>query len=299
MNQWFKQSGNGFEKVQSVQLEFGFKGIRDPKNLEKKAKAISNAILQMTGTMRVFPVEKVPDGKLVNDAFNRLKGIFVNHFQKAMLEAGEYLIKEFFEGDYERARNPRNAVKVHSLNALIKLLQENSGHAPSKTWVYDAVKLAIDEHHFKSFSVYGKLGHSHKVLLTRRLDDAIKLQLIEETVDQNYTAAELRERINEIKNGNKLRVDHILTHKELAPLKIKELETLEKQAAEGVVRFQEKLKLNEESLKRIKGIIAEKAKENGSDSKKGRFRDWTKSANNINFCTGCENDCVYCYRIRG
>jgi hypothetical protein len=31
MNQWFKQNENGFKAVQSIQLEFGFKGIRDPK----------------------------------------------------------------------------------------------------------------------------------------------------------------------------------------------------------------------------------------------------------------------------
>jgi len=78
-------------------------------------------------------------------------------------------------------------------------------------------------------------------------------------------------------------------------LEIEELERLENQASDGVVRFQEKLKLNKESLKRIKGIIAEKAKGNLSDSKKGGFRDWTEPSNNINICTGCENDCIYCY----
>lgn len=295
MNQWFKQSGNGFEKVQSVQLEFGYKGIRDPENLDKIAKAISNAILQMTGTLNVYPVEKVADGDLVNQAFNFLKGVFVKHFQNAMLDAGEYIIKEFFEGDYERAKNPRNAVKIRSFGELTDRLKENSGHAPSKTWVYDAVKLAIDEHHFKSFSVYGNLGHSHKVLLLRAPKDEIKKQLAEETVKQNYTAAELRERINDVKNGNKLRVDHVLTFEELTPLEMKELERLEKQASDGVARSQEQLKLNKESLKQIKQVIAEKAKDNGSESKKSGFRDWTEPANNVNICTGCENDCIYCY----
>ena len=28
---------------------------------------------------------------------------------------------------------------------------------------------------------------------------------------------------------------------------------------------------------------------------KGRFQDWTKPGNNVNICTGCENDCIYCY----
>jgi len=29
--------------------------------------------------------------------------------------------------------------------------------------------------------------------------------------------------------------------------------------------------------------------------KKTGFRDWTESKNNVNICTGCENDCIYCY----
>ena len=28
---------------------------------------------------------------------------------------------------------------------------------------------------------------------------------------------------------------------------------------------------------------------------RGRFRDWTLPGNNVNFCTGCKNDCRYCY----
>ena len=32
--------------------------------------------------------------------------------------------------------------------------------------IYDSVKLAVDEHRLATFSVYGKVGHSHKVYLT-------------------------------------------------------------------------------------------------------------------------------------
>jgi DNA repair photolyase len=48
-------------------------------------------------------------------------------------------------------------------------------------------------------------------------------------------------------------------------------------------------------LKRIDQVIAEKAETEGSKRKKGRFRDWTRPEDNVNFCTGCENDCLYCY----
>ena len=103
-----------------------------------------------------------------------MKGTFKKHFHNAMLEAGQFIINEFFDGDYERAKNPRNAVKIQSLNQLIQRLQKNSGHAPSKTWMYDALKLSIDHKSLAGFSVYGKIGHSHKVLLTHVPDIKIK-----------------------------------------------------------------------------------------------------------------------------
>ena len=92
--------------------------------------------------------EAGPDEKLVSKTYEYLKKVVQRHFHEAMLEAGEYIITEFFAGNHELARNPRNAVKIESLNQLIKRLQVDDGNAPSKTWVYDAVKLAVDEHYF-------------------------------------------------------------------------------------------------------------------------------------------------------
>jgi hypothetical protein len=110
--------------------------------------------------------ETGPDEKLVSETYEYLKGVVQRHFHRAMLEAGTYIIKKFFDSDFKRAQNPRTATKIHSLNELIRRLQGNGGNGPSKTWIYNAVKLAVDEHQLKGFSVYGKLGLSHKVYLT-------------------------------------------------------------------------------------------------------------------------------------
>ena len=262
----------------------------EPENkLDEKMAAINKAL---GDPLSEQPEEKADD-ELVDRAFNFLKGIFLKHFDGAMLEAGRFLIQEFYGDSYDNARQGKR-IKKESLNKLNERLHK-VGHAPKKTWIYDAVKLAVDAHDLKGFSVYGKLGHSHRVLLTRAQEIEIKKQLAEETVNQNYTAAQLRERINEVKNGDKLRIDHILTRKELAPLEMEELEKLKKDATCGISRSQEQLKLNEESLKQIKQVIVEKAEDDGSKSKKGGFRDWTEPSNNANICTGCENDCLYCY----
>jgi DNA repair photolyase len=33
----------------------------------------------------------------------------------------------------------------------------------------------------------------------------------------------------------------------------------------------------------------------GNDKRVSKHEDWTKSKNNVNICTGCPNDCLYCY----
>jgi DNA repair photolyase len=117
-------------------------------------------------------------------------------------------------------------------------LDKGSGDAPKKTWIYDAVKLAVDDHHFRSigFRTYGQLGHSQKVLLTRVPDRDKKQELVEKAVDEGQTVKQLRE-----------------------------------------------------SIRAIRTPEAE-----NSTPKKG-FRDWTDPKNNVNICTGCANDCRYCY----
>jgi hypothetical protein len=193
----------------------------------------------------------------VGRAFKYLKDTFQKHFHEAMLDVGHYIINEFFNGDYELARNPRNAIKIHSLNQLIKRLQENSGHAPSKTWVYDAVKLAIDENNFKDFRTYGKIGHSHKVLLTHVPDIDLKKKLVDEVVNKGYPVVKLRERIKEEKNGHKLKFDHILVREDLEYLEMDELEGLRELVSKKIAKYRDQLHLHEESLKIIKSVIAD------------------------------------------
>jgi hypothetical protein len=101
-----------------------------------------------------------------------------------MLEVGKYLINHFYDGNYDDAENkPFSHNK--SLNRLFKKLQENAfGNAPRKTWLYDAINLAIGENKFKEVSAYGKLGSSHKIRLLsqKKLSRETKIQLMEQTV---------------------------------------------------------------------------------------------------------------------
>jgi len=145
---------------------------------------------------------KEVDEALVSEAFEYLKVVIGRHLHEAMLDVGQYLIQKFYNNDYDRAREGRKA-KGESLRQLILKLQENSGNAPSKTWVYDSIKLAVDEHDFKNFRTYGKLGHSQKVLITHVKEDEKKRALIEEAAEKDYTVNQLRERIREERENNR------------------------------------------------------------------------------------------------
>ncbi|MGD9732978.1 MAG: hypothetical protein AB7U45_12420 [Desulfamplus sp.] len=143
---------------------------------------------------------------LVTEAFEYLKDSFRKHFHEAMLEAGRYLIDKFYDNDYEWVRKGKRPKKKESLNKLIERLQANSSDAPSKTWIYDAVKLVADDHFFQMeggtiFRAYGKLGHSQKLRLAYIKQPEIKKRLIEEIVDHEepFTDRDLRKRIAEEK----------------------------------------------------------------------------------------------------
>jgi hypothetical protein len=47
MNQWFRLNGYKLEDVQSVQLEFGYKGIRRAEDLDKASENISHALFSL------------------------------------------------------------------------------------------------------------------------------------------------------------------------------------------------------------------------------------------------------------
>jgi len=171
-----------------------------------------------------------------------------------MLEAGTYIIRKFFDGDFERAKNPRNAAKIHSLNELILRLQGNDGHGPSKTWVYNAVKLAVDENQFKGFSVYGKLGLSHKVYLTHVKNLDAKRQLIQEAVENGYTVAQTRSRIAEVqRNGHqeKLSLSDLPADEDLEKVGRDDLLRLKQEALSKIDFHKDRLAFYEERLNSI------------------------------------------------
>jgi hypothetical protein len=196
MNQWFRQEQNGYAGVQSIQLEFALSGVRDEDSIDVSSQAIANAISELVDAKPVAEQEAVADSELVESACTHVRGLINDN--NAMLKVGQYLIETFYAGNYDWAKNKKRFKNQSLIEVIDKLNTE--GYAPAKTWFYNAVKLAVDEHDFKDFRTYGKLGHSHKVYLTHVKDFKKKKDLIDETVSKKLTVKQLRDKIAE-KNG--------------------------------------------------------------------------------------------------
>ena len=167
--------------------------------------------------------EKQPDNELVKRAYDNLLDIFTKHFENAMLEAGQYIIKEFYSNDYKNAEK-KKADKNKSFETLNQMISENKKNnisGPSKSWIYNAVSLAVQNkklHEFDpdTFHTYGNIPLSHKVLLLpvkkRNNDGKVdsdktlerKYELIKKIDEDGLTVKQLRKEIHkDVQNWKK------------------------------------------------------------------------------------------------
>lgn len=330
MTQWFKKNGLGnFNKVEVIQIEFKDTGLRSsPEQCAETAKKLAEALKALLPPVpavnEATPEPLVPEivdeqseDELVEETYAWLQSRFKEHIIDFTVEAGHRIINAFYGGDYEKARLKKK-VKGKALRKLIQKLQSQASNAPSKTWVYDAVNLAIDDHSYggdENFRAHGNLGpiqayralsHNQRLRLAYVKDPEIKEKLITETAEHNYNDRDLRRRIAEekrklagkapkslpqLKDLPPLDLDHLpgkAVLKEQDPEKLRALFDLVKSKIdEGQKDFQKYRR----ALYNLGLVLAEKTGD--FIEGEGRFQEWTKE--NINICSGCKNDCLYCY----
>lgn len=140
------------------------------------------------------------DPVLVKDATEKVMGL-IDDKHKNSIEIGRCLIENFYNNDYERAREGRK-VKGKSLNKMLNDLQKLQ-NTPSKSWFYNTINLAVDDKAFKGNPDYAKLNLSQKIWLTYLNKDKEwephKLELISEISQKGMSISKLKDRISEIK----------------------------------------------------------------------------------------------------
>lgn len=226
--------------------------------------------------------EEEPDENLVSEAYNHIETIFVEKMNSIMEEVGKYLFDAFFDGDVNRAQK-KKPLREKSFLRLAKTLRKNHAHAPSMSWLYNAVNVAADEMCFEEtdLPVYNKLGTTHKVYLTRVKDFNIKRQIAEEVVDKELSTRDLEERINQTKN-KRTRLDlenldtpeaqEVLSTKR--PVELKKLLQKTKSKKNDIKKKQEELRLElirkEQRYGKSIDVIKRAIKQKPSQSKPGQ-----------------------------
>jgi len=330
-------------KTQSIQLEIGYAGLRDTEeNARITADRIARALAEFVDGIDAERIESLPvniakpllseapdkktemagadqaeseshpDIKLVDHAYKTLTVIYTGHFEKAMLEAGRYIIDKFYGGDLERARNNDSPLKESLHSLLERLNKDKAPGRPSKSWVYNSVKIIVEEHDFRDFHMYGKLGLSQKVLLFPVKDIEIKKRLITESIENDYTVVRLRERIAEETRNNvpaaedplKLikNPDNLFNSKysfwqtdQLAILPSKKKKTLVTRSQEKIREISSVIAASYENLDRYEAFerAVRFSDKLPAEADISGTKEWAPDTENNS--TGCSNVCRYCY----
>jgi DNA repair photolyase len=237
---------------------------------------------------------------IVQEALQKLKEIFHRHFHEAMLEAGNYLMDIFYAGEFKRVFD-KNPVNKGALNKLHAKLNQNNDNVPSRGWLYNAVTLAAHEKYFQlnNFQTFGNLGHSQKLLLLNVPDFSKKQNIAQTALDKKFSVRELKDYIKKQQSSGqvslqfdllKLPSQEVLVHES-----IEILEDL-KRSAELKIKTQiEELGGYKKAAKKIDTAIKKRNPSQAELKRAVKNNEWTISRNNVNFSTGCTNDCLYCY----
>lgn len=347
LNQLFTPRNPAYndDKVESFQLEFKKTDIRDtPENIKATAENLAKAIRKLSGIVvqqlpeeegiiqgeiippveskaennLPQPAEGQPDDALVDEAYKKLQDIFIKHYENArgyaLLEAGHYIIKTFFNGDIELAKK-RKPVQDQAYTQLLKRLQDQNEDSPRKSWLDNAVKLVVLEHDYKNVHALGKLNTTQKLLLLP-VPAERKQEMAEEAVKKGYTTRELADRIRGMKKVRKasllflLKKPEVLFTEENSPLISKAaleamnpatISKIKEAVAEQVKKIQtdiSELRSYAEQYEALAGDIeaTEQADNNEQDQGSDKmFGTWEWAAKTVNITTGCLNDCRYCY----
>lgn len=229
-----------------------------------------------TEVMPVEPkevTEEQVDEELVEEAYTRVTEIFASNYNSLLEEVGEYLLETFFDGDYKEAKEGK-PVKEKSFNQLIKKFQNADIKAPSKSWCYNAINIAVDKKEFQEigFSQYEQLKPTQKVYINRLNNFDKKKELIKDTIEKNYSVRELKEHIDAIKvKRDRLSLEDLSVDKDGEKLRTKsitELMKLKNKAEEKIKQLKNeyndidrKTESFEQSLNTIKIIIKSKEDE--------------------------------------
>ena len=107
------------------------------------------------------------EGRIAAAAYDHIYTIVASHVEDALLEVGNYLVLTFYDNDFHRAQTNDlvNRQAFLNLNQVITAKRIQDPGSPSKSWIYNSVKLACDSNLLKGYQPYEELNISLKIAL--------------------------------------------------------------------------------------------------------------------------------------
>lgn len=132
---------------------------------------------------------------LVKEAYTRISAISSDCQEKAIYEAGEYLIYTFYSNDLERARSnkPSLSAEYKSLNAVVTQKRKEDPKVPAKSWIYNSINLVCDRDLMKACCYYKQLFLSHRILLLPIKNQQRKSEYAKNVIQSKLSVKALRE----------------------------------------------------------------------------------------------------------
>lgn len=144
----------------------------------------------------IVPAEETVDEKLVEEAAKHIQKVLGETVARGVLEVGKYVFERFFDGDIGKVTS-KDPTKNVSLSALAKKC--GTPEVPiSKTWLYNALGVAVATKELGPKSPFALLPPSHQTTLLplRYHDDFEKVaKVAERAVAKKMTVKKLRSEV--------------------------------------------------------------------------------------------------------
>ena len=193
----------------------------------------------------------------VEEAYQHISGILQQKYAETLEEVGDYLLEKFFNNDYQKIYKNEHSKEGPFLQ-LVRKIQDNHGQTPSKSWLYNAIRVAADKKHFDELGNedYRNLGISQKVKLTTIQDPETKKQIVGEIKQDNFetTVKDLEVKINKLKKSSKQRRSllDILKNQDLDSTPLSKLRKHKESTDKKISNIQEQLNKYQETLDEYK-----------------------------------------------
>lgn len=146
------------------------------------------------------------EDQLIDETIVSIRKIYKDGVVATHMQIGEIIFEKIYGNDLDCFSNDKNLMKKHSnkWNVFKKLsdksneMAKKGDYLPNKTFLYNAVRLVIDQKLLSGSTEYKQLSISHKIELLPIADKNKKLEVIKDIQSGNLSVRDARKRVSSL-----------------------------------------------------------------------------------------------------